>query len=134
MCCYDCWSVRSRFCTERHFGRAILRGTIRTYNAKVHAFVKDRLVNISETIAKRIVALQGSLSDEIPAVYSDLTNSVDIRKYYTEIMPEHYVFETAPSMASEDFAFYGEHIPTVMVGLSLGCPEEGYLLVVITPR
>jgi len=108
--------------------RAILRGTIRTYNAKVHAFVKDRLVNISETIAK---AYRGTakvhFSDEIPAVYSDLTNSVDIRKYYTEIMPEHYVFETAPSMASEDFAFYGEHIPTVMVGLSLGCPEEGYL-------
>ena len=30
-------------------------------------------------------------------------------------------------MASEDFSHFSNNVPAVMVGMSFGCPEEGYL-------
>ncbi len=82
---------------------------------------------MSEGVAK---TYRGSASVrfiyEIPSVYSDLKMSEDIKKYYLEIMPEDRLFYTAPSMASEDFSQYSMKVPAVMVGLSLGCPEEGF--------
>ena len=106
---------------------AVLRGTIRTYDEKVREQLKKRLVEVSEGIAK---TYRGSASVrfiyEIPSVYSDFKMSEEIKKYYLEIMPEDRLFYTAPSMASEDFSQYSMKVPAVMVGLSLGCPEEGF--------
>lgn len=107
---------------------AILRGTIRTYDAAIREKLKQRL---SEAARLTAATYRGTADVHfdigVPSVFSDLTISSEIRSWYTELVPDGRVFETAPSMASEDFSYYGEHIPIAMVGLSLGCPEEGYL-------
>lgn len=107
---------------------AILRGSIRTHNTGARTLLKKRLTELTEMTAKtyRGEACVNFLT-ECPGVYSDLEMSREVREYFKELIPDEDIITTEPSMASEDFGLIASKVPSVMIGLSLGSPEEGYI-------
>lgn len=96
-----------------------LQGTIRTLNTHLREQAKDHLIRIARGIAEttetRIDVRFGVSS---PSVVNDAEVTGLIRRTAVSLFGEGAIHEIArPSMGSEDFAFYLEHIPGALVRL-----------------
>ena len=104
---------------------AVLEGTLRTFDAELRAFLMQRIHEVVEGIAKtfRTTITIEELSS-VPAVINNdemmelALNSVkELDENVTQIPGFH-------AMGSEDFAFYNEMVPAVMLGIGAGVPDQ----------
>lgn len=118
---------------------AVLGGTIRCYEEETRDMIKQRIVEISESIA---AAFRATATVTFPSGCPTLLNDADLSscaaKYTKELLGEYKAFSAgqlaslaggkmSKSTASEDFAYISHEIPTIMLALAAGQPEKGYV-------
>ena len=112
--------------------KAILKGTLRTYDEQDHLFIKQRLVEIAQGMA---TIFRGSASVEFgpscPTLTNDATLCNAFYQYLKDLLGNEGVINAAGtgnirSGGSEDFAYISHQIPSVMLALAAGEPGRGY--------
>lgn len=116
-----------------------LCGTIRTYDEDVRKFLKTRMTEMCEGIAKSFRATsEVSFGSGCPTLINDKDLSNCTVKYLKELFGESTVFtagqlnamsgdKKAPKTAgSEDFAYVSQEVPSIMIAFAAGTPDKGY--------
>ena len=115
---------------------AQLSGTIRTYDELTRAFLKKRLPEISRGIA---VAFRAEANVEFGSDCPTLTNNKELSGlvygYVSELLGKDRAISAAAMAVggqpargggSEDFAYVSHKVPSLMLALAAGRPENGY--------
>ncbi|MBP2025914.1 M20 metallopeptidase family protein [Peptoniphilus stercorisuis] len=106
--------------------KAIMKGTLRTYNEEQRALLKVRLKEISEQIAS-VFKANAKITyhgDGIPALHCNEILSEELENYANELLGEGYVAEKPfKKVGSEDFAYICQRIPSGYFFLGAG-PDE----------
>ena len=118
---------------------AVMGGTVRTYDEETRKFIKIRIKEISENIAKTFRAKAEVLfGSGCPTLVNDKELSKCIFKYTEELLGKEKAFtveelnsmsgagQLSKSAGSEDFAYVSQQIPSIMLALAAGQPEKGY--------
>jgi amidohydrolase len=114
---------------------AVMEGTVRTYSAAVRDSIEQRIQEIASGVASamraeaRVIYLRG-----YPSLSNDPGLSEMVRDVAGEILGSENVMEREPSMAGEDLAFLGEHVPTCMFSLGVANPARGFIYPPHHPR
>lgn len=113
-------------------------GTIRTYDEETRAFIKDRIIQISQNIANAYRAkAEVIFGSGCPTLVNDEELSKCAEKYTEELLGKEMAFsvaklasmgggQTSKSAGSEDFAYISQKVPTIMIALAAGQAENGY--------
>lgn len=99
-----------------------LKGAIRCLDEDVRSFIHQRLKEIVETTAKIFRGqAEVSISKGIPVSYNEERLSEEIERSLIKALgPDNYIYNPNPTMGSEDFAYYGNYIPSAMYRLGTG--------------
>lgn len=116
-----------------------MEGTIRTYDEEVRTYIKKRITQISENIAS---AFRGSATVDFyrgcPVLKNDYALSDCTTQYVKELLGPAKTLtqkqllamsggdKPSKSAGSEDFAFVSHKVPSLMLALAAGKPDEGY--------
>ena len=114
-------------------------GSIRTFDEETRAFIKERMVEISEGIAKSFRAeAEVTFGSGCPTLVNDKDLSMCAEKYVKELLGQRKAFSVAQlnamsgdsksskSAGSEDFAYVSREVPSIMLALAAGQPDKGY--------
>lgn len=114
-------------------------GSIRTFDEETRTFIKERMVEISEGIAKSFRAeAEVIFGSGCPTLVNDKDLSVCAEKYVKELLGQRKAFSVAQlnamsgdsksskSAGSEDFAYVSQEVPSIMLALAAGQPDKGY--------
>ena len=114
-------------------------GSIRTFDEETRAFIKERMVEISEGIAKSFRAeAEVTFGSGCPTLVNDKDLSMCAEKYVKELLGQQKLFSVAQlnamsgdsksskSAGSEDFAYVSQEVPSIMLALAAGQPDKGY--------
>lgn len=117
----------------------VMGGSIRTFDEETRAFIKQRLTEISEGIAKSFRAqAEVVFGSGCPTLVNDRELCSDALKYVRELLGPQKAFraeelnaaagdkKSSKSAGSEDFAYVSQKVPSVMLALAAGQPEKGY--------
>ena len=105
--------------------KAVIRGTIRTYDNDISEYCTKRLREMSELIAATYKCTVEFYSYGIPSLPNNAELADDLRPALKEVCGEEgTVFVPGDDMATEDFAFVGRLVPAVL--LPIGMAGEGY--------
>lgn len=118
---------------------AHMGGTIRTYDENTRAFLKERMCAITENIA---AAFRCSAKVTFGSGCKTLKNDTQLAKcipdYVKELLGANLAFTAAQlaamsgsnqsgkSTGSEDFAYISHEVPSIMLALAAGHPDDGY--------
>lgn len=112
---------------------ATLAGTIRTYSEQTRSFLKERMTSISKSVAE---AYRASAAVEFgsgcPTLVNDKALGAQIYDSLKELLGANMVLNAADlgtSMrggGSEDFAYVSQQVPSLMLALAAGQPQNGY--------
>lgn len=116
-----------------------LRGTIRTYDEEIRAYLKQRMTEISAGIAASFRATaKVSFGSGCPTLTNDPKLSICTLSYAKELLGPQKAFstgeinamsgggKTSKSSGSEDFAYVSHEVPSMMFALAAGEPDKGY--------
>jgi hippurate hydrolase len=111
--------------------RARLGGTVRTFSAENRDLIEKRIGEIARGVAGTFRAEAAvNYSRGCPAVVNDRDLCAELRRTLVDALGKEAIFPGLPGggkmMASEDFAFYSERVPSVMAVLTAGNAKEGY--------
>ena len=113
-------------------------GSIRTFDEQTRAFIKQRLAEISEGIARSFRGEASvSFGSGCPTLVNDRDLSVCCEQYVKDLLGSGKAFSVAElnamsgggsskSAGSEDFAYVSQDVPSIMLALASGQPEKGY--------
>jgi hippurate hydrolase len=115
----------------------VMRGSIRTFDEETRAYIKKRICEVSEAIAAAFRArAQVEFGSGCPTLKNDRSLSLSAEKFCTELLGEENVLSASKlaqtggrnskSAGSEDFAYVSQQVPTIMLALAAGRPEDGY--------
>lgn len=119
---------------------ALLGGTIRTYDEDVRSHLKQRMTELCQSIA---AAFRGSaevsFTSGCPTLKNDAALSKAVTRYCKELLGEQNAFsaaelaamagpdaKSAKATGSEDFAYVSQEVPSIMLAVAAGDPEDGY--------
>ena len=104
-----------------------LSGTIRALTSERFAWLRDRVVAMTNKIAaaNECSATVKCLDDPYPPTVNDAGLWEHVRGFAAEMLGTESVHEIPPVMGGEDFAFYTERIPGCFVGLGVRNEETG---------
>ncbi len=118
---------------------AVMSGSLRTFDEETRQFIKERMVQITEGIAKTFRAEASvTFGSGCPALYNDADLCLSVETYVRELLGQEQVFSSShvnhsdasnkPSKSggSEDFAYISQKVPSVMLSFAAGQPEKGY--------
>ena len=117
---------------------ATMGGSIRTFDEETRAFLKQRLTEVSEGVAKTFRAeAEVTFGSGCPTLINDKELSESADKYVKELLGEGQAFSVAQLNAmgggksskaagSEDFAYVSQEVPSIMLALAAGQPQKGY--------
>ena len=114
---------------------AVLGGTIRTYDEKTRAFLKDRMVQIAEGVASVFRAsAEVTFGSGCPTLANNESLCKDVYSYLKDLLGPCGALDAAalsggkPSRGggSEDFAYVSQQVPALMLALAAGEPAKGY--------
>ena len=118
---------------------ATMGGSIRTFDEETRAFLKQRLTEVAEGVAKTFRAeATVTFGSGCPTLVNDTELSGCADKYVKELLGEGKAFSVAQLNAmsgggksskaagSEDFAYVSQEVPSIMLALAAGQPEKGY--------
>ena len=113
-------------------GRAVLRGTLRTFDGEVRARLKSRMVELSRGIATAFSCESDLIFEHGCPCLINSESAISRAKQCTEALRgENFVFSAdalgaAAVGGSEDFAYFCERIPSVALSLCAGEPSRGF--------
>ena len=118
---------------------AELGGTLRTYDEEVRKMLKVRMQEICTGIA---AAFRGeavvTFTSGCPTLFNSAELSENVTAYCKELLGNHKAFSTAQlkamspnasaskTVGSEDFAYVSQEVPSIMLALAAGEPQNGY--------
>ncbi len=112
---------------------ATMSGTLRTMDNDVREFAKQRIVEISEGVAKNFRATaEVEFERGCPCFVTDPELLSELGDYAKELVGEENTWDMAASggqnkaMGSEDFAWISAEVPAICFSLASGSPDEGY--------
>lgn len=117
---------------------AVLGGSIRAFSEETRAFLKERMTQMVPAMAQ---VFRGSAQVEFgactPCLDNDPALTEDAHRYAAELLGEDMALsaarlgglgEGAPKMSgSEDFAYLSQRVPSVMLALAAGQPDQGHV-------
>ena len=115
-----------------------MSGTIRTYDEEVRAFLKQRMTEISEGVAKSFRATAEVIFEKgCPVLNNNPELSTATATYMRELLGPAKAFTTGQLLAmsggsgsksagSEDFAYVSQEVPSIMLALAAGEPGKGF--------
>ena len=123
----------------------IVKGTLRAFDEAVRDTMKAAVVRISKNTAK---ALKSHANVTFPVGCPSLNNDEILSKKAYNLLSkeigEAFVFSSEKvakisginqkSSGSEDFAFYSQLVPSLMIGISAGSEDEGYTVPLHHPK
>lgn len=114
---------------------ATMGGTIRTYDEKTRAYLKERMTAIAQSIAEAFRAsAEVSFGSGCPTLVNDKDLSEKVTGCLKCLLGANRAFTTAelsggkPARGggSEDFAYVSHEVPSLMLALAAGEPSKGY--------
>ena len=114
---------------------ATMGGTIRTYDEKTRAYLKERMTAIAKNVAEAFRAsAEVSFGSGCPTLVNDKDLSEKVTGYLKDLLGANRAFTTAelnggkPARGggSEDFAYVSHEVPSLMLALAAGEPSKGY--------
>lgn len=118
----------------------VMGGSLRTFDEGLRSFIKERMTQIAEGVAKAFRAeAKVIFGSGCPTLVNDKELSVCVEKYVKELLSEGKAFsvselnemaggsKASKSAGSEDFAYVSQEVPSVMLALAAGQPEKGYI-------
>lgn len=114
---------------------ALLGGTIRTYDEKTRAFLKERMVQIAEGVAAVFRATaEVTFGSGCPTLVNNETLCKEVYGYLMDLLGPYGALDAAalnggkPARGggSEDFAYVSQQVPALMLALAAGEPSKGY--------
>lgn len=104
----------------------VLEGTVRSFDVDSQAYIKERLPEIVEGIAKTYRAeVEFEFLSDVPPLYNDEELTREMRSYTEEFFDGQYqIGEFSPIHASEDFAFVTHRVPSVYFFTGTAHPEH----------
>lgn len=115
-------------------------GSIRTFDEETRTFMKKRLTDIAKGTARTFRAdAEVTFRSGCPTLVNDKELSASTLKYARELLGPEKAFSTGElnamsegrkasgSAGSEDFAYISQEVPSIMLALAAGHPEEGYV-------
>ena len=115
---------------------ATMGGTIRTYDEKARAYLKERMTAIAQNVAEAFRAgAEVSFGSGCPTLVNDKGLSETVTGYLKDLLGANRAFTTAelsggkPARGggSEDFAYVSHEVPSLMLALAAGEPSKGYV-------
>ena len=115
---------------------ATMGGTIRTYDEKTRAYLKERMTAIAQSVAEAFRAsAEVSFGSGCPTLINDKALSEKVTGYLKDLLGANRAFTTAelnggkPARGggSEDFAYVSHEVPSLMLALAAGEPSKGYV-------
>lgn len=115
---------------------ATMGGTIRTYDEKTRAYLKERITAIAKNVAEAFRASADvSFGSGCPTLVNDKGLSETVTGYLKNLLGANRAFTTAelsggkPARGggSEDFAYVSHEVPSLMLALAAGEPSKGYV-------
>ena len=115
---------------------ATMGGTIRTYDEKTRAYLKERMTAIAKNVAEAFRAsAEVSFGSGCPTLVNDKDLSEKVTAYLKDLLGANRAFTTAelsggkPARGggSEDFAYVSHEVPSLMLALAAGEPSKGYV-------
>lgn len=116
-----------------------LGGTLRTYDEETRSFIKQRITEISHGIAASFRASSTvTFGSGCPTLVNDPALSQATIQYMKELLGNSFAYtarelnvksgnqRTAKATGSEDFAYISQEIPSIMIALAAGHPDEGF--------
>lgn len=112
-------------------------GSIRTFDEETRAFIKDRITEMSKLTAEAFRAkAEVVFGSGCPTLVNDGELSECVGRYMKELLGKGKAFTVAElnamgggaskSAGSEDFAYVSQRVPSIMLALAAGTPENGY--------
>lgn len=123
-----------------------LGGTIRTYDEEVRAFIKTRMAEIARhTAAAFRASASVSFGSGCPCLSNDPELAVATLSYAKELLGQKAMSvgelnalsgaKKPPKTAgSEDFAYVSQEVPSIMIALAAGNPQNGYCYTQHNPK
>lgn len=118
---------------------AELGGTLRTYDEETRKYLKVRMQEICDGIAKTFRGEASvTFTSGCPTLFNSAELSENVTGYCKELLGEHKAFSTAQlkamspnanaskTVGSEDFAYVSQEVPSIMLALAAGEPQNGY--------
>ena len=115
---------------------ATMGGTIRTYDEKTRAYLKERITAITKNVAEAFRAsAEVGFGSGCPTLVNDKGLSETVTGYLKDLLGANRAFTTAelsggkPARGggSEDFAYVSHEVPSLMLALAAGEPSKGYV-------
>jgi amidohydrolase len=118
---------------------AVIKGTIRTFNKAVRQLLHQRMEEIADGTAK---SFRGKavveMSNSCPSAICDNAVASDVRESLGSVFGAAILNASqigfSKMNSSEDFAFVTERVPSVILLLSAGSLEEGYIYPMHHPK
>lgn len=114
-------------------------GSLRTFDEEIRTFVKERMTDIVQSVAKAFRAeADVTFGSGCPTLVNDGDLSRDMYCYVKELLGADMTFSVeqlrsggesggaSKSAGSEDFAYISQEVPSIMLALAAGQPERGY--------
>lgn len=118
----------------------VMSGSIRTFDEETRTFIKNRLTDIAIGTARTFRAdAEVTFKSGCPTLKNDKELSASILKYARELLGPEKAFsigelnsmnedrKTSGAAGSEDFAYISQEVPSIMLALAAGHPENGYV-------
>ena len=119
---------------------ATLGGTLRAYDEKNRDYLKQRMDEIVVGVATALRAdATLTFTSGCPTLNNDPALSKDITSYLKELLGPKMAFsksdltsmadapKTSKAVGSEDFAYFSQNLPSLMIAISAGKAEDGYI-------
>ncbi|MDE7366966.1 MAG: amidohydrolase [Lachnospiraceae bacterium] len=118
----------------------VMSGSLRTFDEETRTFIKNRLTDIAMGTARTFRAeAEVTFKSGCPTLVNDKELSVSILKYARELLGPEKAFsveelntmakdkKASGSAGSEDFAYISQEVPSIMLALAAGHPDNGYV-------
>jgi amidohydrolase len=101
--------------------QAILKGTMRSYNQKIHKKMQKRMAEITDGNS---IMFNCENDIEFIDMYPPVINDIQMYEDLKSVVPEEDFVEVKPMMLAEDFSNYKEKVPILFFFLGI-VPENG---------
>lgn len=111
----------------------LLEGSVRSYDDKTHAYIKQRMQSISRHTAKAFRAeAEVTFGSGCPTLINDKALAENALRYCRELLGDRALGaaemggDMSKTAGSEDFAYVSHRVPSVMIALAAGAPSKGH--------
>ena len=117
-------------------GSAKLQGTIRTLSHEVRAKVKKRIIEIAKHVAEEAGGeCKVNIIPGVPPLINDVKKASFAEETVEKVVTkENVILLDKPNMGSEDFAYYVEKVPGVMMMIGARNEEKGFVNLMHHPK